>query len=122
MLAKRAERFFEIRRVTNHQSVSQYDLSIGDLCDVRVMCHQDYSDRIALVEFPEQRNHFFACLGVQVSGGFVAHEDAGFVDQRASNGNTLLLSPAQLTWVMIQSVSKADTIQQRGGALAALGA
>ena len=52
-------------------------------------------------------------MGVQVSGGFVRKENRRIVDERAGDGDPLLLAAAQLRGQVVQALGKPDPFEKR---------
>ena len=60
----------------------------------------------------QQLNDRLAGVRVEVSRRLVRVEDGGIVDERARDGDTLLLAPAEFGGEVLQAVLEADTLQK----------
>ena len=77
----------------------------------------DHEDGHALgVEAVEHLQDGLACGGVEVAGGLVGHEDDGLGDERAGDGDALLLTTGELARAMAEAVAEANHAEHGGGA------
>src|SRR2546425_6205965 len=70
----------------------------------------------------EKLQHPLAGGVVKRRGGFIAHDQAGLVDEGAGEGNTLLLAAGELAGQRIETVPQAKSSQQGSRAVKGLGA
>ncbi len=81
----------------------------------------DDDDGFALfVQPPEDRHDLFPLVSGQIPGGLVAQYDGGVIDERAGDGDPLLLTTGELGGTMLHAVSKADGLERSLGARPAL--
>ncbi len=64
------------------------------------------------VDFVEDSKHLFAAAAVERAGRLVRQDHIGAVDQRAGDGDTLLLAAGKLPRRMRESTGHAETIEQ----------
>ena len=62
----------------------------------------------------QQLNDRLTGVRVEVPCRLIGVENGGIVDERAGDGHTLLLAPAELGGEMLQSLLKADPLQKVG--------
>ena len=84
------------------------------------MGHEDNGNPLNFVQLLEDRHDLGARFGVQVAGRFVGQDDGRIVDQRAGDGDPLLLAPRQLVGLVIQPVAQTYPRQCCFGARAAI--
>ena len=90
---------------------------LGDVGLVR----DQHDGQPALVVQPlEDPHHLDARARVEVAGRLVGEQQRRVVDQRAGDGDALLLAARQLVRMVIEPLAEADRLERRGGALAAL--
>ena len=63
----------------------------------------------------QQPHDFFGRLAVESAGWFVGQQQARIVDQRARDGDALLLPARQLPRMMIEPVAKPDLLKPLPG-------
>jgi len=71
----------------------------GELQDARVVGDDQHAASLIPGDLRQQRHHGPAVLGVQRGGRLVRENDRWISNQRAGNGNTLLLATAQLAGI-----------------------
>ena len=75
-----------------------------------VVC--DHHDgRSLLVQFMEQVHDLFAGMCIKVACWFISNDEHGVIDQRTSNGNTLLLPTGEFVGLMIHTIGKANQFE-----------
>ena len=97
--------------VLDDLAVAQHDRALGIAGDVLVVRDQDHRDLLSLVQLSKQRDHFATGLGVQVTGGFIPHQNRGAIDECPGDGDTLLLTARKLARVMMIAITQSDLIQ-----------
>ena len=75
----------------------------------RVGDHDD--GRAFLVELAEHPHHLLAVGGVEVAGRLVGEDQLGLADQRAGDGDALLLATRQLGRAVLGAVGDADLVE-----------
>src|SRR5262249_22618101 len=75
--------------------------------DVLLMRDHDNCDA-ALVELPEDRHDLDAGSAVEIAGGFIRQQHLRIIDQRARDGDALLLTARKLTWKMVLAARESD--------------
>ena len=78
-------------------SVMQFDGTIGESCHDRIVRHHHNRSSL-LMEISQLLENDFLVLGIEVSGRLIGQNDAGIVDQRAGNADSLLLAAGELCW------------------------
>ena len=87
--------------------MSEFDAAIGELADGRIV--GDHEDGVAFaVEIAQQANHGFFVGFVEIAGGLVGENQLGMIDQRASDGDTLLFAAGKLRGKMVEAFAEAD--------------
>src|SRR5271167_3413175 len=88
-------------------------------CCPRVVSHH----HDGLVEVAVKRLHqgqdLLGTLMVKVAGRLVGNKDSGIRNNGTGNGDALLLSPGELTGIMLRAVLETNDAQRRHGALTA---
>ena len=75
---------------------------------------RDQDDRNAsAVQRLQERHHLDAGRRVQCAGGLVGEDQLRFVDQRAGDGDALLLAARQLRRVMVCAIRETDAFELR---------
>src|SRR6266404_3978385 len=82
-------------RLLDDAAVKQVNGTLGEIC-VTLIVRNHANGRTVAVQIAQQLHDGLAILGVQVSRRLVSHQDQWISDQRASNGNTLLLTAGEL--------------------------
>ena len=76
---------------------------------------RDHHDGLAfLIELLEIANHLSTGVGIEVSGGFIGEDDRWIIGQHPRQRHALLLSHAQFTRFMMDSVPESDPLQEVG--------
>jgi hypothetical protein len=86
--------------------------------DVRVVCDHDDGHTFLAIELAEQLHHFGAALAVQIACRLVGQNQAGTIDEGASDRYALLLASAELPWPMAGSMRQPDLFESSQRALA----
>ena len=60
----------------------------------------------------EEFEHDLAVLGIERGGGFVADDERRFVDQRAGDGDALLLAAGEFVRAFLPALAEADRIER----------
>ena len=76
------------------------------------MGHRDKGSTVLPREAEKEINDAGTGGGVQIACGLVCKKNAGIVDQRAGDGDTLLLPSAQMRGKMIESAGETDSVEQ----------
>ncbi len=97
-------------RVHRDVAVSEFDATACVAGDVHVM--GDHEDGVAgFVELAENvDDDFFVCL-VEVAGGLVSENEFGLIDERASDGDTLLFTTGKICGEMLEAITEADPLE-----------
>lgn len=78
-------------------------------------------DRCAfVVELGEEVHDFFALVSMEIAGGFVGEDQAGFADDGSGDGDELLLAAAELAGIKVflpDNVEAVEGVGNEGGAL-----
>src|SRR5690606_33456437 len=82
--------------VLDDRAVHQVDDAIAGIRQARVMRHQQHGAAGFLVEPAEQLEYFRRGMGVEVASGFISQQQRRARDQRARDGDALLLASRQL--------------------------
>ncbi len=104
--------------VIDNLTIAKHDDTPRESRDFDFMGHGDDRDS-GSVEFGENRHHFLGGVGVECAGGFVGQDQGGTVDDRAGDGDALLLTAGELVGFVVESVAEADAIEGSGGAIEA---
>ena len=112
--AARGERGVGVRgrvaRVGDDLPVAERDQPRRERRDVLLVRDDDDRDAGA-VELLQQRHHLEARRGIERAGGLVGEDELGIVDQRARDGDALLLAAGKLRGMMIRARAKPDLLQ-----------
>ena len=86
---------------------------------------RDHDDGHAgiFLDFAKKLEDGFAGGAVEIASGFIGEENFGTIDERASNGGALLLTPGKLAGAMTTPLVEADAREgfaNAGGAVAAV--
>src|SRR5512141_1815982 len=69
--------------------------------NILLMGHQDHRYAGLLVQFHKELHDLNACLGIEISGGFVSKNDRCIVHERPGNSDPLLLTSGKLVRIMV---------------------
>ncbi len=103
--------------VVDDLTVAKHDDASGESRDFDFVSDGDDRDSSG-VEFGENPHHFLGGVGVECAGGFVGEDEGGAVDDRAGDGDALLLAAGELVGFIVEPVAEADAIEGGGGAIA----
>ena len=78
-------------------------------------CARAANRRAFRVQFAEQVHHGLAVPGVEIPRRFVREHELRLMDERAHDGDALLLAAAQPIGKAVGAIAQADTFQQRTG-------
>ncbi len=53
--------------------------------------------------------HVVTCMGIEVARRLVGQQHIWMVDERAGDGDPLLLAPREVAWWMVHAIRKPDT-------------
>ena len=106
-------------RSLRNQPVGKLDDARGIFRDDALVRDDDDREPPFLVKRMEGRHDVDARLGVEIPGGLVREQETGAVDQRARNGDALLLSTGELARVMRRPLRKAHRVERRQSTVAA---
>jgi len=101
-----------LSRGLDNLAVSDVEGAIGDVRNPSVVCDNDDGLLEILVQSLEQIEDFLASLRIELSGGLVRKEQGRIVRQGDRNGDSLLLTAAQLVRPMARTVSEADEVKE----------
>src|SRR5487761_627690 len=94
--------------------MGKLDAAVGEAADGWVV--RDHEDRVALaVKIAEESNHGLFVGFVEIAGRLVGKNQLGMIDQRASDGDALLLASGKLRREMREAFAQADAAQGFGG-------
>src|SRR5688572_14888771 len=98
-------------------AIANLDPAGSDGGDFRIV--RDEHDGAALsAKIPEKIQDRFAGVGIEIAGGFVGEDEFGIVDERAGDGDALLLAAGELAGAMFAAVFEADELERFHGAVA----
>ena len=100
--------------------VPHRDDAIGIGRDVGLVCHQNDREAAAAVERDERVHDLVRRPRVEVSGRLVGEKDGRRIDQRARNGDALLLSAGKLSRCVVLALRQSDDTQRFACALGTL--
>ena len=83
-------------------AVLNADNAVGKLGDLVVMGYHHQRLMEFAAGFFQQAQHITARPAVQIAGRFVSQDDGGLRNEGAGDGATLLLSPGQVVWHIVQ--------------------
>jgi hypothetical protein len=86
---------------------------------LRVVRHDDDRFAVFSIQKTEQIENFVGRVAVEVARWFITNEQRRIGDQRACDGDPLLLSTRQLAGLVTRAIGKTDDLQRRGGILLA---
>src|ERR1700722_3921777 len=99
--------------------MSEFDAAISELSYGSVV--SDHKDGVAFaMKLAEQADDGFLVGLVEIAGGLVGEDQLGMIDQRASDGDTLLLAAGKLRWEMADAAGESGT-GERGASLGFVG-
>src|SRR5438093_9684487 len=108
------------RLVGSHLTVAKRHGPRAVLRDVHFVRDEHYRDAPLLVQALEDAHHFDAGFRVEVSGRLVGQQNRRAVDERARDGDALLLTARQLIRMVIRPVAQTDELEHVFRALMAL--
>ncbi len=82
---------------------------------VKVVRDQDQGGAQFAIELEQQFADRFRSVVVQIAGGLVGQQQPRAVNQRAGDGDTLLLATRKLTGIVMQTVLQPHAREQRTG-------
>src|SRR6516225_5383291 len=88
--------------------------AVGETVDPGIMRHDDDCPVGSARRILEDLEHGLTGIGIQRSSGLVAHDEPGSVDQRAGDGDALLLTTGELVRQFAEMRAHPDTIEDRG--------
>src|SRR5438067_2130237 len=72
----------------------------------------DHDDGLALaMKLFEEAEDFFGGGAIEVSGGLIGEKDRGLGDERAGDGDALLLAAGKLVGAVLDSIAEADGLE-----------
>ena len=80
------------RRIGNDPAIAQRNDSIRKFRQVTLVRHQHHGHAALKIQGTNGCHDVERILGVEISGGFIRQHDGRIVDQRAGDGDALLLS------------------------------
>src|SRR5713226_8962469 len=93
-----------------YAAVEEVDGALGEIGVALVVRNHADGGAVA-VQVAQQLHDRFAVFGVQVSRGFVGHQDERIADQCAGDGDTLLLTSGELRRIVAQAMGHADALE-----------
>ncbi len=108
------------RLVAGDLAVGDADDAVGVFGDAQVVRDEDDGDAALRVQPLEQAHDLRAGLRVEVARRLVGQDDGRLGDQRAGDGDALLLAARQLVGVVLQPVAQPDGFQRLAGPLTPL--
>ena len=82
---------------------------------------RDHDDGDAvLVELLKNAHDLDAGAAIEISGRFIRQQHLRIVDQRARDGDALLLTAGKLTWIMVLAIREPDRCKHAIGFFAKL--
>ena len=100
--------------IDSEMAVDEFDAAIRLLRDVRVV--GDHEDGVAsAVEFAEEADDDFFVGLIEIAGGLVGKDELGLIDERAGDGDALLLAAGKLRRKMGEAMAEADALESFGG-------
>ena len=91
--------------------------ALGEAVDQTLLVRDDQNRRAEGVDLLEQQHDLEGARRVKVARRLVGNDHAGVVDQRARNGNALLLAAGKLVGQAARLVLKTDQLEHIGHAL-----
>src|SRR6516164_400397 len=88
--------------------------AVGEAVDPRVMRHDDDCPVGSERRIPEDLEHGLTGIGIERRGRLVAYDEPGSMDQRAGDGDALLLTAGELARQFAEMRVHPDTIEDRG--------
>src|SRR5262252_2920026 len=107
--------------IGNRLSVTECHDSGAVLRDVDLVCDEYDGDSALAIQALENPHDFDAGFRVEVPGRLVGQQDRRVVDQRARDGDALLLSARELVRMMVGAVAQADEFEHLLRTLVPLG-
>ena len=96
--------------VTDDFTVMHPDDPLRGPADFFIVCHEN--DRHAvLMQFPENRHHFFSGRGIQISGWLVRKNDNRLIHKRPRDCYALLLSAGKFVRAVTDPIAQPDSFQ-----------
>ena len=114
------EPLFDVRCVGHHAAVAEDQHPFRVASDILVVRDQNDGDALVFVQIAKEFDDFPAGPGVEISGGFVSHQDGGAIHEGSSDRDSLLLPSRQLSRMMIQAIAQPHLNQDFPGPFAAL--
>ena len=96
--------------VAHHAAVAHDEVALAVAGDVELVGDHDDGDAL-VVEFLEHAHDLDGGPAVEVAGRLVGEEDRGVVDERAGDGDALLLAAGELVGIMVGAVRQADDFE-----------
>src|SRR5690606_27316638 len=105
-----------VSRIRDDFAIANFNDALRAGSDLPVMRDDDDGASFA-VELLKNAEDFFSAMTVKRAGWFVGKDDVRIVDQRAGDGNALLLSAGQLARAMMRALAHAEPLQDQPGFL-----
>ncbi len=105
---------FTVSRIRNDLAVANFDDALRTGGDLPVMRHDDDGAPFT-VELLKDAENFFTAMAVERAGRFVGKNDLRIVDERAGDGNALLLSAGKLARAMMRAFAHPESLQDHAG-------
>ena len=93
----------------------EIELAVAEGGQGRIVGDGDKGAAILAREAEQQVDDGCSSGGIQIARRLVGKEDAGVIDQRAGNGDALLLAAAELGGKVIETAREADAVEQVAG-------
>ena len=95
-------------------SVREFDAAVGLARDIGVVCNHE--DGVAgFVQITEDFEDDFFVGFVEIAGRLIGEDELGLIDERASDGDALLLASGKLRGEMREAISEPDAPEGFGG-------
>ena len=96
----------------NLAQLFQVNAPISQRGHLWIMCHHNQRLAPSPLQFAQDIQHLDTGVRVQVARRLVRQQHFGMIDERASNGNTLLLPTREPRWSMTHASRETNPLQQ----------
>ena len=101
-------------------TVLKHENAVGEVEDTVVVCDDNAGAVFGQRYVAQQVHHAPTGRGVERGGGLVADDEARFVDERAGDGDALLLAAGKLVRQLVRLIGDIELLHHRDGPFAGL--
>ena len=98
--------------VLGDRAVLDDERAVADFGQILIVSDDDERDAVLAGEIEQDGHDFRAVVGVEVARRLVGEEDFRLVDDRAGDGDALLLATGKLGGKVVGAIAETDTLER----------